>query len=381
MSRRVLLVDDEETLVWSLARQMQRERPDLSFEGLSDPEQALRRLTEAPPDVLVTDVRMPGMSGLELLLAARRVIPDLPVVVVTAYGNADVRAHVQGTPSVQYLEKPFAFSALLAAIEHALAQPTGFSGAISLPMLPDLIQLYALAQTTGTLRITRGAEQGVLWFEHGAITHAECGPLAGPEAVYALLRWEGGGFSVETEAVAPRQTISASWQELLIEGCRRLDEAAPVPAPAGEGLGQELAAWRASARDTWRRLRPLLGGSTSGTLMWAVRLSDQAVEALNGPDEAPLGALVTGLLDRVAAVVGPARRGSGEWIMAESGVVLAWDHGRDLAMVFAGSLNAGPAARARFRSHVVRWCQASGLVDPDRDRPGSDDDGDQESPV
>ena len=357
-----MLVDDEETLVWSLARQMRRERPDVAFEGHSDPEQALRRVNEAPPDVLVTDVRMPGMSGLELLLAARRVVPDLPVVVVTAYGNPDVHAHIQGTPSVQYLEKPFAFGALLSAIERAVAQPTGFSGAISLPMLPDLIQLYALGQTTGALHITRAAEQGVLWFERGSITHAECAGLVGPQAVYALLRWDGGAFRIETGATAPRQTISASWQELLMEGCRLLDEG-PLAAGTTDAAERELALWRLGVHDTWRRLAPLVAASTPQALVWAVRLSDHVVEALNGASEDGLGQAATGLLEGLAAVVGPTRRGSGEWVTEQTGIVLAWDRGRDLAMVFGDLLSEGPAARARFRSHVARWCHVCALAD------------------
>ncbi len=361
MSRRVMLVDDEEALVWSLARQMQRERPDLVLEGHSDPAQALRRVNEAPPDVLVTDVRMPGMSGLELLLAARRAVPGLPVVVVTAYGNADVRAHVQGTPSVQYLEKPFAFSALLAAVERALAQRTGFSGAISLPMLPDLIQLYALAQTSGALRITRGAEQGVLWFDRGAITHAECGALAGAEAVYALLRWDGGAFAVDAGAAAPRHTISASWQELLMEGCRLMDEGAPASPGA---VPADLAAWRECVREAWQSLGTLVTASTPDALVCAVRLADLAVEPLCGAAVEPdLGGWVGEVIAQVTALAGDLPRGSGEWISPSVGVVVAWDRSMDLAMVFGAALDSAPGSAARFRSIVVRWCRACGLAD------------------
>jgi CheY-like chemotaxis protein len=361
VTHRVLLVDDEEALVWSLVRQVQRERPDLAIEGLSDPEQALRRVGEAPPDVLVTDIRMPGMSGLELLLAARRLAPQLPVVVVTAYGNADVRAHLQRTPSVQYLEKPFSFESLLAAIDRALAAPTGFSGAISLPMLPDLIQLYALAQMSGALRITRGAEKGVVWFEHGAITHAECGAEQGAEAVYALLRWNGGSFSIDAGALPEKHTITASWQELLMEGCRLLDELPATPAAPGQ---TDLAAWRECVRDAWHSLGPLVTVSTPDALVWAVRLDDLAVEPLSGGvAEAALGTDVGGVIEQVAGLVGAVPRGSGEWLSAGVGVVVAWDRSMNLAMVFGAGLDGTPGSAARFRSIVVRWCRACGLAD------------------
>ncbi len=365
MTRRVLMVDDEEALVWSLARQVGRERPDLAFEGLSDPEEALRRITTRPPDLLVTDVRMPKMSGLELLLAARRVAPQLPVIVVTAYGDADVRRSVARTPSVQYLEKPFATATLLEAIDRGLA-PAGFSGAVSL-QLPDLIQLYALAQMTGALHIARGADEGVVWFERGGITHAECGAQAGADAVYALLRWNAGAFSLEPGAQPARQSITASWQELLIEGFRLMDE---TGRDAGASDGAEAsedahaAAWRECVREAWDKLGPLLTNSNPETAVWAVRLGDGVVEPLNGArHDATLGAAVNGLLECLTAVVGEAPRGSGEWVSDQIGMVLAWDRALDLAMVFGESLREGPASRARFRSQVVRWCQACGLAD------------------
>ena len=141
MTSRVLMVDDEEDLVWTTGRQARRERPDLDVEGVTDPHEALARIRERCPDLLITDVRMPQMSGLELLLAARQVCPQLPVIVVTAHGNTQVRTEVQRAHAVQYLEKPFSFQALFAAVDRALARPTGFSGAISLPMLPDLVQM------------------------------------------------------------------------------------------------------------------------------------------------------------------------------------------------------------------------------------------------
>lgn len=103
-------------------------------------------------------------------------------------------------------------------------RPEGFSGAISLPLLPDLIQIYTVSMATGALTISRGAEHGTLWFDRGEIVHAICGNEKGEAAVYRMLHWSDGEFVLDNGARAPQRTITASWQNVLMEGCRRLDE-------------------------------------------------------------------------------------------------------------------------------------------------------------
>lgn len=108
----------------------------------------------------------------------------------------------------------------------------GFSGAISLPLLPDLIQIYTVSMADGALTIRRGTQSGTIWFDRGAMVHAVCGELTGEEAVYRLLQWHDGQFSHDKDGQAPLRSIKASWQEVLMEGCRRLDEEALEHAPS-----------------------------------------------------------------------------------------------------------------------------------------------------
>ncbi|MBL8112529.1 MAG: response regulator, partial [Acidobacteria bacterium] len=224
MTRHVLMVDDEVDVVWSMERQIRRERPDISFQGSNDPEDALARIRARVPDLLVTDVRMPKMSGLELIVAARAVAPALPVVVITAYGSAEVRREVRNFSSVDYLDKPFSFKELLERIDRSLGAEEGFSGSVSVSF-PDIIQLYALSMASGALHVTRGGEEATLWFDVGELVHATLGPLRGEAAVYRLLGWKGGAFQLTAGARAGERSITSSWQEILIEGCRQLDEA------------------------------------------------------------------------------------------------------------------------------------------------------------
>ncbi|HEX7833633.1 MAG TPA: DUF4388 domain-containing protein [Thermoanaerobaculia bacterium] len=128
----------------------------------------------------------------------------------------------------------------------------GFSGAISLPLLPDLIQIYTVSLANGALTIRSKDERGTIWFEHGQMVHALCGSAIGEQAVYRLLQWQDGNFSHDPDARSSIRTISASWQNVLMEGVRRLDEGVTgietEAASTGlDTLAESLAAFRAAA--------------------------------------------------------------------------------------------------------------------------------------
>ena len=89
-SRRILIVDDEEELAWSLASRLGRGRPQWSIETAYEGATALGILRNAPVDLLVADVRMPGMNGIDLVLATWQLDKSLPVILMTAFKTADL---------------------------------------------------------------------------------------------------------------------------------------------------------------------------------------------------------------------------------------------------------------------------------------------------
>jgi len=84
---KVLVVDDKEMMRDSVATILGRRGHAVVV--AAGGEQALERIAEKRPDVVVTDLQMPGMSGLDLLAAIRRIDEDLPVVFMTAYGSVE----------------------------------------------------------------------------------------------------------------------------------------------------------------------------------------------------------------------------------------------------------------------------------------------------
>jgi hypothetical protein len=93
-------------------------RVDLCESG----EEALRRLHEKPFDLLITDLRLPGIDGLELLSRARQVHPSMRTLLVTAYGSAEVETRAQELGS-RYLPKPFRLRDLLDRVDSILSEP------------------------------------------------------------------------------------------------------------------------------------------------------------------------------------------------------------------------------------------------------------------
>ena len=236
-SRRILLVDDEEALAWSLASRLAKVRPGDKIATANDGETALARVKEEPLDLLVADIRMPGMSGIDLVLAARKLYPELPVVVMTAFKSSDI-TRIEVGPFTGFLEKPFEFDRLRELVEQALApQPVGFSGAISVQTLPDIVQLYVLSSATGVLSVRRKGTEGQLYFSPGAILHAVTPSQRGDEAFYEIMTWSGGEFSMRMNAPAPERSVRSDWQALLMESVRRLDELRRTSEPRSSGTG------------------------------------------------------------------------------------------------------------------------------------------------
>ena len=119
----VLIVDDEPAICWAFR------------EALSDDGHAVRvcpsaedalRLTQKGwrPDVVVMDVRLPGIDGLTAIRQLREQIGDAPVVVITAFGSLDTAVRAIEEGAFDYLVKPFAFAELTARLEAVCRRTT-----------------------------------------------------------------------------------------------------------------------------------------------------------------------------------------------------------------------------------------------------------------
>lgn len=114
----VLIVDDKEILRDSVAVTLQRAGHAVT--AAPSGEQALAAIARKRPDVVVTDLKMPGMTGVELLEKIRDFDCDLPVVLMTAYGTVETAVKAMRLGAYTYLTKPFEGDELVVAVKRAI---------------------------------------------------------------------------------------------------------------------------------------------------------------------------------------------------------------------------------------------------------------------
>ena len=225
--KRVLVVDDEDDLTWSISKHLAKDRERYDLICVNSGKKALEVLSQLPVKLVISDIRMPEISGLELLSRIRESYPTTKVIIMTAYGSSEVHEEANARGCFKYIEKPFEITDLRQLILEAIEEKRGFMGTISDFQLSDLIQMNCLGRMTTALLITGDDYNGTIYIEDGNIVHADCGDKDGEEAVFEMLAWEGGNFSTERGKRAPKETIIKGWQSLLLEGMRRVDESKP----------------------------------------------------------------------------------------------------------------------------------------------------------
>ena len=125
MTATILVVDDEPDLEALVLQKFRRQIRDglVQFVFAHDGIEALQSIEEHPDvDMVVSDINMPGMSGLEMLPRVRAERPEVPVIMITAYGDADTRREAIERGAVGLLTKPIDFSLLRHEIDTRLEQ-------------------------------------------------------------------------------------------------------------------------------------------------------------------------------------------------------------------------------------------------------------------
>jgi two-component system, NtrC family, response regulator AtoC len=116
---RILVVDDEKLIRWSVGERLQRD----GYEVISaeSGEQALEMVAASAPDLMLLDVRLPGIDGLTTLQRALAIHPDVTVLMMSAHSTVDIAVEAMKHGAIDFLVKPFPFQSLDAAVERALS--------------------------------------------------------------------------------------------------------------------------------------------------------------------------------------------------------------------------------------------------------------------
>ncbi len=187
--------------------------------------EALKILAREDVFLVVSDIKMPEITGLHLLSEVRTHYPHIEVILMTAYATPEIRDDALQSGCLHFLEKPFEPEELRQLILNQITEKgEGFAGTLKNIQLSDLIQMCCLSSINMAIRVHKGSDQGTIYIQDGEITHAVCEQSHGENAFYEILAWESGGFETLGEISIQEVTIEKNWQFLLMEAARIADE-------------------------------------------------------------------------------------------------------------------------------------------------------------
>lgn len=279
---KLLILDDDPDLLEVFRELLSRLPSNPQIRTATSGARALSMLESEPFTLLLSDLKMPKMDGLQVLAIVRRKFPHLRTAIMTSGVDEQFRSRAYAMGIDLFLEKPTTAKEIeffLHCVESLLGRDeiAGFRG-IQSKSLMDIIQLEALSRSSSVLKITNNTLEGRIWMLHGEIIDATAQELTGEEAFAKILSWKTGSFEIlPPEKTRPR-TIVGSVQGLLLEAAQAMDEAgATAQEKIAEGLPAETATpLRESAK--FKGVEFIVARSTTkenSTQSWGVENPDE----------------------------------------------------------------------------------------------------------
>ena len=231
---KVLLVDDNPMVLGMLSSAL---TPLANVTTSNDSADALLQAVDDPPDLLVSDYRMPGMDGHQLVerLKSRPATARISVILLASKTDiTDKLSHHE--PVDDFVEKPFFLKEATQRIKRVIDKialekmaktvPSDgvLRGSLAQMNVIDLVQSLEMGRKSCALTLTNEREKCEMYFSEGQVTHAAYGSLTGDAAVFKVLRWTAGNFQINFDGKTTQQTTTLNTQGLLMEGLRLLDE-------------------------------------------------------------------------------------------------------------------------------------------------------------
>jgi DNA-binding NarL/FixJ family response regulator len=225
---KILILDDDADWL-ELCREIFTQLPSKpEIRTASSSSRALGILDSEPFRLLICDLKMPRMDGLQVLSVVRRRFPELRTVVLSGLEDEEFRsrAYALGVDlfwlksDMQRNSKMF-----MDCLESLLGRDadSGFRG-IQSKSLMDIIQMECLSRSSTILRITRGPLVAKLWIQDGELIDAETEGARGEVAFRRILAWKSGTFENLPAEAGRERTITKPINALLLESAQAMDE-------------------------------------------------------------------------------------------------------------------------------------------------------------
>lgn len=185
-------------------------------------EEATKVLNSNEIDLVVTDIGMPVMDGLDLLAYMSKKHPEIPVIIMTSFGTPQIEERLKKLHAFLYLEKPFDITTLEEKILEGLKAET--EGHIKGFSLPSFLQLIQMESKTCTLKVFYDNNKASLHFKDGALIGAKTPGKTGKEAALEILTLEKAEIDIDGKCRESETKIDTPLHYLLLESARIQDE-------------------------------------------------------------------------------------------------------------------------------------------------------------
>lgn len=224
--KKILIVDDEKSFLLSLRDGLSVHKDKFQIVTAENGREAVEVLRSTSIDLLVTDLKLPVMNGFELLAWTSRHQPQLPVIVMSAFGTPEIEARLAKMDTLQFLDKPLDIQMLEEGIFNGLnAGGKSFIRGIS---LATFLQLMKVEKKNCTLKVSNSKRSAYLYVSRGELIDAEMGDQSGLAVALEVVGWSDA--EIEMDGICRRQkdVIQLPMEHLLIEAFKRKDEAAEL---------------------------------------------------------------------------------------------------------------------------------------------------------
>lgn len=301
--KHVLFVDDEPVSCHVAERILRTGIPNVRVTCAPNGAEALAILDREPVDLLITDLAMPVLDGIELLLevAHRRLL--IPLLVVTGHKSPLNETLALSSGAIEYFEKPLRPDPFLHCACRLLFDKP-HRGQLEVISLSGILRLIDMERKTCSLRVTSATSQGVLMFADGDLVDARQGILHGLPAAAAILAWPDVTITLDTDAPTRAPALRVRIRELL----RQAAGGAVVPPqpPTPTSVCLQSAANDAGALEPPPEFRPAAYTPPLERIELATRPHGDALDPpVCGPAAAPRPP--PSLQSRIAAIVRPGK--------------------------------------------------------------------------
>ena len=222
--KNVLIVDDEKVFLLSLSDGLKSYSDEFNVLIAFNGKEAVKILNSTKIDLVVTDLKMPEMDGFQLLAYLTRHFPDIPTIVMTAFGTPDMEGKLLTMGATQYLEKPLDFDVLADNIRQHVARDDS-QGHIKGITLGTFLQFLEMEGKTCTLTVTSNECIGSLYFLEGELINAKTETSEGEQAAHEIIAWDETEIKINYSCKNKTKTISSPLSFVLMESCKIKDEA------------------------------------------------------------------------------------------------------------------------------------------------------------